>query len=216
MSTQLSKLAVGQNHQPILLEKLKSWVAERNSLLLEYQIGTLGGYALAVSASGEPQLSKIEISHLWAAALGVAAGVLTQQRFTDILANQDKTGVMGRLCLANTPAKAIRLQLLELLISERHREKIKNGSYQRLHLIIDGLLSMLPFDVLIDEADDAAPQYLLNVGPRVQYAPSATILINLSEYSISENESEVLGGQPQLCCPGVRSSSTFFTRAFVK
>ena len=70
--------------------------------------------------------------------------------------------------------------LLKLLVPVREQKAILAGEYKRLIIIPDAAIAQLPFEALVVESD-GEPQYLLDVGPTIQYAPSATVLMNLRE-----------------------------------
>ena len=53
---------------------------------------------------------------------------------------------------------------------------------KQLVVIPDGPLALLPFETLIVEPGES-PKYLLDVGPPILYAPSATVLLNLAARS---------------------------------
>lgn len=59
------------------------------------------------------------------------------------------------------------------------RDVVAGPDVKRLVIVPDGPLSLLPFEMLVvREGDD--PTWLLDVGPPIQYSPSATVLHNLS------------------------------------
>jgi len=77
----------------------------------------------------------------------------------------DKLAVLWHLLV---PDKAMRANILD------------NKSFARLLVLPDGALARLPFEMLVVEPDAVNPQYLLDKGPIVVYAPSASMFYNLS------------------------------------
>ena len=85
--------------------------------------------------------------------------------------------LQGRIDDANQAAGAL-TALWQILVPQAQREAIVQGKYKRLVIIPDGSLSPLPFEILVT-GQEPRTQYLLDAGPPVLYAPSATILLNL-------------------------------------
>ena len=56
---------------------------------------------------------------------------------------------------------------------------MKSWPGARLTIVPDGPLATLPFEALVAQGGDE-PRYLLDVGPPIHYAPSATILLKLT------------------------------------
>jgi CHAT domain-containing protein/Tfp pilus assembly protein PilF len=176
------RLAVGQDKKPVSLDKLQQWVRQRNGLLLEYLVGTEGGYLLVVSAEGSPRLARLGISDDQARLLGVKAGAVTADLLQSVLSNKEDAGIL-QLC--RDPQRASEATpklaaLWQVLIPELEREALVAGKFERLIVIPDAQLAVLPFETLVVEPG-REPKYLLDVGPPIQYAPSATILVNLAE-----------------------------------
>jgi CHAT domain-containing protein len=179
------RLAVGRHRKPVGIDKLSVWVRSQDALLLEYLLGSKDGYVLVIPAERAPRIEKLAASERQAAALGTSAGPLTAERLQEVL---DRTDGQGVLQLLREPHKAkenpqtdTRLAALwEVLIPDHERQDILAGKYKRLIIVPDGLLTQLPFETLVVKPGDG-PQYLLDAGPPILYAPSATILTNLAE-----------------------------------
>jgi CHAT domain-containing protein len=112
-------------------------------------------------------------------------GPVTHSQLETALAAQDKDGLLARLRRCTGPEQERELApalaaLWEVLIPEAEREALVGGRYRRLIVLPDGPLARLPFEVLVVQPGDQ-PRYLLDVGPVIEYASSATILINLAE-----------------------------------
>lgn len=207
------RLAVGQDHKPVSLEKLGKWAADQNAVLLEYCLGRGMGYVLVVRPGVAPRLEKLVLSEQQARALGIDAAEtptgtsadnktadakpafplpLTNRRLGMALSNKKGTGILQLLKRANnlTQAKeaAAGLAVLwDVLIPAAEQTALQEGKLQRLAVIPDGPLSSLPFETLVIRLGEN-PQYLLDVGPPIEYAPSATILMNLAERQRSGDE----------------------------
>jgi uncharacterized protein (TIGR03067 family) len=179
------RLAIGKDRKPVPLSRLQQWAAAQESLVLEYLLGANGGYVLAVPPHGAPQLETIAIEHPEAEALGVSSGPLTAERLSQVFNNEQGTGLLQQLrqsgAATGEPQVTARLAALwRVLIPKAHRELLCAKKYQRLVILPDAAVAPLPFEVLVVEGPKDI-KYLLDVGPPVQYAPSAGILLNLAE-----------------------------------
>jgi len=179
------RLAVRQGFEPASLDAISSWVAERKALWLEYSLGAEGGYVIVISAGEEPRLERLSIDRNQADVLAVDPGPLTAKRLRRALANDRGSGVLERVSMADDAARA-RLAapglaaLWEVLIPAPQREALRGGKVERLVVVPDGPLALLPLESLVVAAGDE-PRYLLDAGPPIAYAPSATILLNLAD-----------------------------------
>jgi CHAT domain-containing protein len=179
------RLAVRQGFEPASLDAISSWVTERNALWLEYLLGTERGYVVVVSADGAPRIERLSVDRNQAEVLGVDPGPLTAKRLARALANDQGSGVLERVSTTEDAARA-RLAapglaaLWEVLIPAPQREALRSGKIERLVVVPDGPLALLPMESLVVAAGDE-PRYLLDAGPPIAYAPSATILLNLAD-----------------------------------
>jgi hypothetical protein len=186
-------LAVGKDLKPVPLERLQAWVSNQNALLLEYLAGEKDGYVLIVPAEGKARLEKLTLDKTEARVLGVDAGPLTGWRVSRALSNEKSRGVLDQLRRADTPEAVEKVApalavLWEVLIPEKERQAIQAGKYKRLIVLPDGPMAKLPFETLVVEKG-GNPKHLLDVGPAIEYAPSATILMNLAERRSDNSES---------------------------
>ena len=184
-ASQVYRLAISNDQKPGSAGKLGQWVRGREALLLEYFLGDKGGYVFVLPYGQQPQLHKLGVTDEQAAALGVEPGALTAERMRAILANEQETGVLQHLRASHDPRRAERAVaalavLWEVLIPDPERKTIVEGKYERLIVLPDASLAQLPFETLVVEPGQD-PKYLLDVGPPMIYAPSATILLNLAE-----------------------------------
>ena len=80
---------------------------------------------------------------------------------------------------AGSPAPMLAV-LWRVLVPEAERRALVDGTVKRLVVVPDGPLAFLPFEALVVEGRKD-PKYLLDVGPPIAYAQSATVLINLAD-----------------------------------
>jgi len=179
------RLAIGKDRKPVTMKTLQQWVKEQNALLLEYMIGWTDGYVLTVAADVEPRIHRLSVGSQVTEVLGGDPGPLTVQRLQAIINGKSQTGIVNALRESANPEElkpvVSRLALLwKVLIPEARRKALVDQKYQRLIIIPDGALAQLPFEALVVEPGEN-PKYLLDIAPPIQYAPSATILMNLAE-----------------------------------
>ncbi len=178
------RLALGSDRKPISLEELKKKAAEQKALVLEYLLGEEGGYLLIIPGAGEPHLIKLDINKEQADKLGIKEGPLTNNLLNVILQNEKKTGILQ--ILKDPESKNYKQAidslgvLWELLIPEAERQALEAGKFLRLIVIPDGSLAQLPFETLVVKQGEK-PEFLLDAGPPIIYAPSATIFMNLAK-----------------------------------
>ena len=80
---------------------------------------------------------------------------------------------------AGSPAPMLAV-LWRVLVPEAERRAIVDGTGKRLVVVPDGPLAFLPFEAWWSKRGKD-PKYLLDVGPPVTYAQSATVLISLAD-----------------------------------
>ncbi len=180
------RLAIGKDRKPATLSELQAWATDRNALVLEYLLGDSGGYLLVVPPGGPARLETLAVDAGNAELLEISSGPLTADRLETALCNDKDTGLLQQL---RGPAPrsqnqgrdmAARLSALwEFLLPASEREALQQGRLDSLVVVPHGLLSQLPFETLVIE-NAGSPRYLLDVGPPVTYAPSATVLLNLA------------------------------------
>jgi CHAT domain-containing protein/Tfp pilus assembly protein PilF len=208
------RLAVGRDKKPVDVKELQDHVASSESLLLQYYVGVKGSYLFVIGATDTPSLLTLTASAEQAKQLGIEAGPVTADRFKQIMTNNDQTGILELLRQAEKAEQAIPklAALWQLLIPQEVQPLITEGKYQRLIIVPDGSLSLLPFETLVVSPDEGNPTYLLDVGPPIQYAPSATILYNLTQRPVAPPSTDtkpvLTVGDPAYGEKGTQSSST--------
>jgi CHAT domain-containing protein/tetratricopeptide (TPR) repeat protein len=175
------RLASSTDFRPIELATLQPWLKAQEAALLMYLLGDDDGYCFIVRGGGEVNVERLKVSEEQAKALGCDAGPITAKRAKAALLEKGKT-VHELLANPRTAYSAVpRLaQLWELLIPDDVRQQLTTGQIENLIVVPDGPLSLLPFEALVVRHDEAKTDYLLDVGPPIQYAPSATVLYNLA------------------------------------
>jgi len=182
------RLMIAEDRKPVAFEIVQKEFDAAKTLVLEYLIGEENSYVLLYGFNIEPTLQALELNELHAELFCVEAGPLTAKKLQSILQNENNDGVLQ---LVTKPEKdGVPTQktldklavLWHLLVPEESmRTNILDGkSFARLLVLPDGALARLPFEMLVVEPDAANPQYLLDKGPIVVYAPSASMYYNLS------------------------------------
>ncbi len=136
-----------------------------------------------VAGTGPERVDKLAVPEVKAKALGIKAGPLTAKRLQEILIGEKGSGLMTRLATSSSRADDLWPRLATLwrvLVPEAARKSILEGKAERLAIIPDGPLALLPFEAPVVE-EGREPKYLLDAGPPVLYAASATVLYNLTE-----------------------------------
>ncbi|MES1213713.1 MAG: CHAT domain-containing tetratricopeptide repeat protein [Singulisphaera sp.] len=175
-----SLLTVGAN--PVRLRQLQRTLSDTQGLMLIYALSDEDAFVLVVRGD-TARLEKLQLTDQQALALAVEAGPLSRKRLDEALAGvKDRPGVIPQLSHSRAGAAPVAALsgLWEALIPEQERNELTSGHFERLIVVPDGPLSLLPFETLVVE-NSARPKYLLDLGPALFYAPSATVLFNLSE-----------------------------------
>ncbi len=197
------RLAVGRDRKPVELEALRKWVGD--GLWLEYAIGSEGSYLVIIPGShAPPRIVKLEITGKDAQTLGLEPGPLTAAGLDRAIEKVREQGILRCFSSADWASQAMdkaeaspprgtqakgrrpgasdtidQLEVLfRVLIPEPERTAIREGKFQRLSIVPDGALALLPFEALV-VAGGGEPRYLLDAGPPIAYAPSASLLLNL-------------------------------------
>ena len=201
------RIGLDQNRQPADPSAIRDWASKRGALVLEYALGGEGGFVLIVPPDGAPpRLEKLAIGPEEAQILGVDVGPLTSNRLRAALSNGKTTGVLQQLSspaaretasdvspeprkpgperLPSPGAKGTiddRLAAIwSVLVPSKERAMLTAGRIKCLVVLPDGPLALLPFESLVVERG-GEPRYFLDAGPPVLYAPSATVLLNMTE-----------------------------------
>jgi CHAT domain-containing protein len=166
---------------PPRLSRVQRQLVGKEGLLLAYLLGEENGYLLAVSAD-KAMLTSLALDEASAKALEVKPGPLTAKRLSEALINSKDTGVVQ---LLRDPKRAdeatAKLAMLwQALVPAAQRAALSGGKLKRLLVVPDGQLALLPFEALVVKPGPRV-QYLVDVGPPIQYGPSATVLYNLAE-----------------------------------
>jgi CHAT domain-containing protein/tetratricopeptide (TPR) repeat protein len=164
--------------EPPKLELVRERVLKPGDLLLVYLLGEEAGYVAAVTRESA-RMVRLELGAGEASALDVKPGPLTAQRLFDALIKGKEAGVMGQLSDPKAEVPTARLAALwRALVPEPERQALVSGKVKRLIVVPDGPLALLPFEALV-VGHGTDPEYLLDAGPPIAYAPSAAVLLNL-------------------------------------
>ncbi len=175
------RLAVSRSLRPVSLDSLQTLLAKEKGVLLEYLIGDDEAGLFDVKPAGKPEFVQLSLNEEQAKQLGTTPGPLTAARLRPVLANEQNTGLLQLLRNPQEAANATaRLAVLyKVLFPDVVRRSIGAEKPGCLIVVPDGPLALLPFETLVvEEGKDA--KYLLDTGPPIAYAPSATVLHNLA------------------------------------
>lgn len=175
------RLAMQQSRQTLAWTQLQSQLQTQNALLLQYVITESGTYLIAADADGRSAVHELKLSDEQCRELNLTRKGFSEQ-LHDLLQGRGDQSLLALLRQPESSDKAMGIlaTLWTALIPDSIRAAIQAEKYRSLIVIPDGELSLLPFECLVVEKG-AAPRYLLDVGPPVIYAPSATVLASLAE-----------------------------------
>jgi CHAT domain-containing protein/Tfp pilus assembly protein PilF len=177
------RLNLTQDYKPVTLPALQQWAQQHEALVLEYLLGDEGGFVLVVPpGEAKPRLEKLAVRPTEARVLGIDGGPLTATRLKSALRNEKNTGILQRVSTPGSDRSLVDqlAALWQVLVPQAEQKTIREGRVKRLVVLPDGPLALLPFEVLVVEAGQE-PKYLLDAGPPILYAPSATVLYNMAE-----------------------------------
>lgn len=196
------RMMVRDSFEPLSLEKMQAWTNSQQAILLEFLVGKERSLVFTIAGPGAPQVTKLRVTEAMAKELGIEPGELTAERLKSALTidGQPLSEVFKQPAsregqLAETLENRLAL-LWQLLIPTDVQRALLSGEYKLLIVVPDSGLSTLPFDALVVEQGRDTTKYLLDVGPPIVTAPSATLLYNLAtrqphrDLSASGNQDE--------------------------
>lgn len=171
-------LTTGQ--APPRVSQVQRRLLGERTLLLSYLMGDKGGYLLAMTHD-DAKLMSLEVDAEAAETLGIQPGPLTAEQINGALITGDGSGVLEQLRDKEQAGRMSRklAALCRLVIPEPFRSQLLDGEFDRLVVVPDAQLALMPFEALVVE-DSHRPTYLLDAGPPVHYAPSVSVLFNLA------------------------------------
>ncbi|QDU25103.1 CHAT domain protein [Anatilimnocola aggregata] len=182
-SSPVVRKLVTDNSQAITLSDVQAQLRE-DEVLLAYSIGTFRTSQVMVIRRTTATSKQLAVDAAAAAKLGIEAGPIAAHELTTILQDKDE-GVLPAL---SSPESKINVDvklatLWQVLVPESVRQELTSGNVKLLTIIPDGPLALLPFEALIVSSvpGEDEPQYLLDVGPPISYAPSAAVMLNLAK-----------------------------------
>lgn len=170
---------INRDRQAITLESVQKTLLEPNDLLLIYQIGDLQSFVMAIRRD-QAVVHELKVDDPTAKALQVSPGPLTQETLLRVLVSSPESVVPSLSDSARAKSKNDELAALyKLLVPAAEHGELVGGKVGHLFIVPDGPLGLLPFETLI-VSNASEPQYLLDAGPPMAYAPSASVLLNLA------------------------------------
>jgi CHAT domain-containing protein len=183
--------------EPATLQQVQQSLGD-DELVLCYSVNDESCYVVAVGRDGAT-FTALKVDEQTARSLGIEPGMLTRDSLRRVLL--DSSGILPHL---SSPKRSegttdSKLALLwQVLIPEPQRAALTNGNVKLLTVLPDGPLAMLPFETLV-VSNGPEPEYLLDAGPPIAYAPSASVLLNLAAREPSQsikNEPVLTLGDP--------------------
>jgi CHAT domain-containing protein/tetratricopeptide (TPR) repeat protein len=185
----LYRRVLAKNAEPIRRDALEAWLVERRYCLLYYTLSDYWSFVVVYGAGPREEPSHfLELSPAQAQTLGLKPGRPNDPELSKAFLG--KEGLLAQLASpkGNAAAAPKLAALWEVLVPADIRAALARGDYAGLIVVPDGSLSLLPFEALVVEAE-GHPKYLLDVGPPVCYAPSATLFYHLANRSIEGKQS---------------------------
>ena len=187
-ASRVHQLTSSQDNQSVSLHDLQSWLRGQDALGLMYFFGEERGFLFVIPGDASPSLVELQIDKQRAQLFGIEAGPLTAKHMDTTI---DRAVPIGLLSGADQDGSqdhsAILEELRRELIPQNVARLLLQGDYSRLIVFPDGALARLPFEMLVVKEGDSHT-YLLDKGPPILYAPSATVLTNLAKRTGSDVE----------------------------
>ena len=186
------QITMPETETTALLGRFVSYLKDRDIYAVQLIVGENQSFAMFVPPDGKVLLWELKADEYQAAALGIPAGPLGSHTLDGILWKDDDHGLLNVIGKKPTNSETCldrgdqdRLYTLWNIIfpDQVIRSSLTDGTIRRLLILPDGGLNRLPFETLVVDIDDFNTTYLLDIGPSIQYAPSATIVMNLSEHN---------------------------------
>ncbi len=157
--------------------------------MLYFVVGETESHLIAIGGEAPPRISTITADETQARDLGISPGPLHAGQLRAAIVGAQ--GLLGKLSDSRVPdATAPLASLFKALIPDTERRDLAAERFQQLIIVADGALASFPFEAMIVEMDPTA-KYLLDVGPPILYAPSATVLLNLAERPVAKGKGNV-------------------------
>ncbi len=175
------RLMLAQDFKPAETAAVDSWLQSMGGVMLRYYIGTNSSWVFIIRPGQDVEVLPLSIPPESIAAGAGGKRALTDSMIREIVLGGATGGVLSQLNHPENAHSAVpRLHSLwKTLVPATFREELLQDKYRLLVVIPDGALATLPFDALVIEPG-GNPQYLLDSGPPICYAPSATLLLNLA------------------------------------
>jgi CHAT domain-containing protein/uncharacterized protein HemY len=180
-ASRMFQLAGNDQFRAADLHEAEAFVREHNALLLAFASSHDQLVRLVIPADGPARMDSVVVSPDLAESLGVAAGAITADKFRAMfrIGNTDLDRVLADP-VQWTKAQPRLHALWKLLLTDQDKESLVAKKYRMLIVLPDGPLTRLPLETLIVQNGNS-PLFLLDEGPPVLYAPSATLLLRLAD-----------------------------------
>lgn len=165
----------------VTLVDVRSQLVPHGTLLLSYSLGQESSYLFAVGPKSLRAI-ELEISEDHAKLWKGEDGPVTRAKMQHILQSASEGSVLQELKKpAFAPELASKLHaLFEILLPDEVFKELSAAETKRVVLLLDGPLSLLPFECLVVE-DDTDPVFLLDVAPPLRYGPATSVLMGLAK-----------------------------------
>ncbi len=175
------KRLLGRSARLPSLADLRRDLLQPGDMLIEYMIARNSGHAVVVTPDSSWIYSGFSFNETEAKIMGVDPGEFTASRARRTMINVKGTGLLQQLANPREPVPVDKLRVMwnTITADPKVQKGLTDGSVKRLFIVPDGALGMFPFETLVVN-DGPEPQYLLDKGPQVIYAPSAAVLLSLA------------------------------------
>jgi len=173
------------NRVPTLAD-VRRELLQPGDMLCEYIVTSLAGEAL-IATRDSAKIYHMTFNDEEAKIMGVDPGYLDTDRARRAFFKADGTGLFQQLANPKSPVPADKLRVMwnTVLAVPEVQKAVTDGTIKRLFVIPDGPLALLPFEALVIN-DSPNPEYLLDKGPEIVYAPSSSVLLTLAGRSAAQ------------------------------
>lgn len=170
-------------NEPATISDVQANLLGEDELMLSYASFGTRMFVFSVRKD-EAEFHELLVDEAQAKVLGIDTGELGKSDLSKIF-----LGEGGLLESLSQPSASSNLNdklmaLWHVLVPEEDRAALADGSVKTLTVLPDGLLALLPMETLVVERNETGPVYLLDVGPPIAYAPSASVMTNLARREV--------------------------------
>ncbi|MCA9214407.1 MAG: CHAT domain-containing protein, partial [Planctomycetales bacterium] len=183
-----------QNNPADDLAKIETWATDTKTLILEYFVGINRSYLLAIYPNGKRFAYELELSPAQAKTWGLDRTdtvPLTSDVLGHLWENERKDGIYDILAMplgdfnkdrkGNTAkTKQLMVRLGDLLLPAKIQEGLASGTLERVLVVPDGRLAVIPFEALRITAN-GSQRSLIEFDMPFSYAPSIDVFLQLQD-----------------------------------